>query len=168
MRDMRGILNNLSSMPTLTWSPQPLTKEDKCSDVVIALSLQQAPPPTHARQFWTGTHWNNWKMRIVEFRGWRSCSSLSCPRISPSSAYGLSPFPTIQAFLSSNSILFFSRWFLSVMMICTGCPQLILVTTVLFSSWCPFSIENAKFWLILTDLSYFIANLCTFGVLLQA
>ena len=41
--------------------PQPLTKEDKCSDVVIAPSLQQAPPPTHARQFWTGTHWNNWK-----------------------------------------------------------------------------------------------------------
>ena len=36
---------------------------------------------------------------------------------------------------------------------------------VLFSSWCTFSKENAKFLLILTNLGYFVANLRTFGVL---
>ena len=157
MRDMRGILNNLS-MPTLTWKvPQLLTKEDKCSDVVIALSLQQAPPPTHARQFWTGTHWNNRKTRIVEFRGWRSCSSLSCPRISPSSAYGLSPFPTIRAFLSSNGI------FLLFTMVSVSDDDLYRMSIAHISHHCTFffqasvlfSIENANFWLILV---YFLVH----------
>ena len=45
--------------------------------------------------------------------------------------------------------------------------ELILVTTattgggVLFLSWGTFSIENAKYWLILINLGYFVANLST-------